>query len=663
MRLSTFITLILLTAFGTLHAESLDVIQQAYNATADLHSNGRSGQSFTSTQTASLKGIRLYLEGAGSVDSGSDIVVSLHPVISGVILSTPITTGALSRSLIEHDVVKALNVYFDQPYEQAAGETLAFTIQETSGGGSNGWNNYAMTTYDSYANGFQFYSYSDGTPVPLSSRDMAFATIIDPATTSTAVPEAFSISSPIDGSEFPNTTPPSSLIWGDSANARKYDVYLEKDAPDPSRKVATVLQNEWSINQELADGIWYWKVTARNSLGAYTCITGSFTVTPPAPKNFILYTPTYNNEYLLPAQPREFQWQRSTNATSYEIYLERGDSTPDTLVATRTNNWWSPDIALSEGTWYWKIVARNLGGSYSSSTWKFTIHLPAPGFFRTLGPSPIADKSMYKLPNQPLKISWETSIYASSYEVYFEKGNSTPTNKVATVTGTTWTVDTPLEPGQWYWKIVAKKSTGERASQYTESFHILAENIAPSDIQLESTSIDENNFLSDFVTRITTEDVNQDDEFTYSLVSGNGDHDNEVFYLVQSSYGSDARLQTRSRFNYEAKQSYAIRLRSSDQWGGWIEKSFEISVNDVDEPPFEQIRIQRQPNNSLRIEFDTEAGYSYQLQTSETMRPDDWHDYDSPREPDSQILWEYFYIPFRTDVKATFFRVERTELP
>ena len=65
------------------------------------------------------------------------------------------------------------------------------------------------------------------------------------------------------------------------------------------------------------------------------------------------------------------------------------------------------------------------------------------------------------------------------------------------------------------------------------------------------------------------------DTFTYTLVSGTGSTDNTSFAI------SGSTLQTAAIFNFEAKNSYSIRLRTTDQGGLWFEKAFTISVTNV----------------------------------------------------------------------------------
>ncbi len=74
---------------------------------------------------------------------------------------------------------------------------------------------------------------------------------------------------------------------------------------------------------------------------------------------------------------------------------------------------------------------------------------------------------------------------------------------------------------------------------------------------------------------LTTSDNDINNSFTYSLVSGTGSTDNASFSIVNGS------LLSGTGFNFEAKNVYTIRVRSTDQGGLFTEKAFTINITDV----------------------------------------------------------------------------------
>ncbi|MBL1209170.1 MAG: hypothetical protein FWJ34_05465, partial [Geminocystis sp. GBBB08] len=99
-----------------------------------------------------------------------------------------------------------------------------------------------------------------------------------------------------------------------------------------------------------------------------------------------------------------------------------------------------------------------------------------------------------------------------------------------------------------------------------------------SDIALSSTRIDENVAGSAIVGSLNSIGGDTNDTFSYSLVTGIGSNDNNVFTIINGN-----QLQINTSPNYEAKSSYSIRVKTTDQDGSFIEKVLTINVNDLNE--------------------------------------------------------------------------------
>jgi len=109
---------------------------------------------------------------------------------------------------------------------------------------------------------------------------------------------------------------------------------------------------------------------------------------------------------------------------------------------------------------------------------------------------------------------------------------------------------------------------------------INTESCPPTNIDLSKASIPENEPAGTELGTFATDDPDlPDDSFTYDLVSGAGDDDNESFDIVTSS------LRSKEVFNYEDKSVYSIRVRSTDAGGKSIEQIFGILILDVNDPP------------------------------------------------------------------------------
>jgi VCBS repeat-containing protein len=104
-------------------------------------------------------------------------------------------------------------------------------------------------------------------------------------------------------------------------------------------------------------------------------------------------------------------------------------------------------------------------------------------------------------------------------------------------------------------------------------------NDAPTDISLDNSSVAENQNYGTAVGDFSTTDPDAGDTFTYSLVSGDGDDGNAWFMIVGS------QLQAAAVFNYETRNSYSIRVRTTDSGALYYEEAFIISVTNVNDPP------------------------------------------------------------------------------
>ena len=107
---------------------------------------------------------------------------------------------------------------------------------------------------------------------------------------------------------------------------------------------------------------------------------------------------------------------------------------------------------------------------------------------------------------------------------------------------------------------------------------ITDENDAPTAIALSSTAVDENTAVNSTIATLSTTD-NVGDNHMYALVNGAGDADNGSFSI------DDNRLENTILFDFETKNSYNIRLRSTDQLGESVEQAFVFTINNLNEAP------------------------------------------------------------------------------
>ncbi len=104
-------------------------------------------------------------------------------------------------------------------------------------------------------------------------------------------------------------------------------------------------------------------------------------------------------------------------------------------------------------------------------------------------------------------------------------------------------------------------------------------NDTPANIWLSNSAIFENSGANAVVGSLTTTDVDAGDTFTYSLVDGAGDTDNGAFNIDGNS------LRLTNNPDYETKNSYSVRIQTTDAGGLSYQEIFPITINDVNEAP------------------------------------------------------------------------------
>ena len=102
-------------------------------------------------------------------------------------------------------------------------------------------------------------------------------------------------------------------------------------------------------------------------------------------------------------------------------------------------------------------------------------------------------------------------------------------------------------------------------------------NESPTDLTLSATNFDENIAAGAVIATLTTADPNEQDTFTYELISGIGDTDN-TFFTVEED-----QLKIKESPDFEFKDSYDVRLVSTDLRGKSVQKNFNLKVNDLRE--------------------------------------------------------------------------------
>ncbi|MFO7618756.1 MAG: Ig-like domain-containing protein [Thermoplasmata archaeon] len=122
-------------------------------------------------------------------------------------------------------------------------------------------------------------------------------------------------------------------------------------------------------------------------------------------------------------------------------------------------------------------------------------------------------------------------------------------------------------------------SGGAKSDTDTIDITVNSVNDAPTDIALSDSNIAENAGANAVVGTLSTTDVDAGDSWTYSLVAGAGDTDNTAFNI------NGTQLRANASFDFETKNSYSVRICTTDAGGLTYNKTFVITVTDVNDAP------------------------------------------------------------------------------
>lgn len=125
--------------------------------------------------------------------------------------------------------------------------------------------------------------------------------------------------------------------------------------------------------------------------------------------------------------------------------------------------------------------------------------------------------------------------------------------------------------------VVNVRTTDEVGLTFDKSITIKVNNVNenPTDLTVSATAFNENVAIGTTVSTLGVLDPDTTGTYTYSLVSGVGDNDNQAFLIAGNA------LKVNVATNFEIQKTYALRLRVTDQGGLFFEKSVALGVNNL----------------------------------------------------------------------------------
>jgi len=116
---------------------------------------------------------------------------------------------------------------------------------------------------------------------------------------------------------------------------------------------------------------------------------------------------------------------------------------------------------------------------------------------------------------------------------------------------------------------------------YTKTFSISVNDIneAPTDLSLSNNTVIESLSSGSVIGALTSTDSDSGDNHTYSLVTGTGDTDNSSFNI------SGGNLLSNTSFDYSVKNTYSIRVATTDSGSASYSKTFTINISPTNSAP------------------------------------------------------------------------------
>ncbi|MBI4902483.1 MAG: hypothetical protein HY820_02535 [Acidobacteria bacterium] len=239
------------------------------------------------------------------------------------------------------------------------------------------------------------------------------------------------------------------LSWNASSGATSYDVYVGSSNPPPF--VGNVSGTSTTLSGLSSATTYYWKIVAKNASTTASSSVWSFTTAGSGPGAPSLVSPS--NGATGVGTSSALSWSSGSGATSYDVYI--GTTNPPPYVANTAGLSYSPSLSAAT-TYYWKVVSKSGSGSATSAVWSFTT---ASGF--PAAPTLVSPANGATGVSTSASLSWNSASGATSYDVYFGTTASPP--NVGNTGGLSYAPS--MSAGTtYYWKIVAKNSSGTTSS-------------------------------------------------------------------------------------------------------------------------------------------------------------------------------------------------------
>jgi serine protease len=255
--------------------------------------------------------------------------------------------------------------------------------------------------------------------------------------------------------------PTPTFTWNAVISGNTYDIEIASDAGFTAINDSdTGLSTTTYTSASLSDGIHYWRVRARNTLGTIGLWSAarSFTVDTLAPAAPALSLPT---DLSTVVGTPTFKWLASATAVKYRFQYDdsSGFGSPNYTSGELTTASHLPPI-ITPGTYYWHVQARDLAGNWSPYSAYFTITINPPTPVAPVLTAPAAVPTNDNTPTftwnavgaAPYTYTYEFQLASASTFIPASLLQTPPASSDRTYTATL------LPDGIYYWHVRALNS-------------------------------------------------------------------------------------------------------------------------------------------------------------------------------------------------------------
>lgn len=324
-------------------------------------------------------------------------------------------------------------------------------------GGSGKWNDLhcSNTTLPGYVVEYG----SPSSPLSIASADISITTTDSVAPTTPGAP---SVTSPTTD-RTPSWSWTASSDGGTGLYNPAYTVeWSQSSGFAGGNSSATSNAASYTHSANLADGTWYFRVRARDVSGNYSnySTTSSVVVDATAPSVPILGATTTKTQDNTPT----IDWGASTDVTvglanpTYTVQRSQSSTFAGGNTSTTTNNTYLTAPALTDGTWYFRVMATDQLSNASawSSTATVIVDTTSP---TTPGTPSTTSPTNDTTPTWTWAASSDsgTGLASPAYSVQWSTDNSFVLNVENSTSNTTnFTPPSALTDGTWYFRVLAQ---------------------------------------------------------------------------------------------------------------------------------------------------------------------------------------------------------------